>query len=46
MTAMTEQLENALLGVTPDALREDDWLRQETKQKVDAAIKALPSLDF
>jgi len=32
--------------VTPDALREDEWLRRETKRNVDAAIKALPSLDL
>jgi hypothetical protein len=31
-------------GITPEALREDDTLRLETKRKLDAAIKALPSL--
>lgn len=46
MAAIAASLENALLGVTPDALREDDYLRYETKQKVDAALKALPSLDL
>lgn len=46
MAAIATSLENALLGVTPDALREDDYLRYETKQKVDAALKALPSLDL
>jgi hypothetical protein len=46
MTAAAQKLESVLLGVTPDALREDDWLRQETKQKVDEVIRNLPSLDF
>lgn len=46
MTAMADQLEEALLGVTPDALREDDYFRAETKRAVDAAIAALPSLDM
>ena len=30
------QLADALTGITPDALREDDYLRAETKRKVDA----------
>jgi len=46
MTAAAEKLESTLLGVTPDALREDDWLRGETKRKVDEVISALPSLDL
>jgi hypothetical protein len=46
MTAAAHRLESVLLGVTPDALREDDWLRQETKQKVDEVIRNLPSLDI
>jgi len=46
MTAMADQLEEALVGVTPDALREDDHFRAETKRAVDAAIAALPSLDM
>lgn len=46
MTAAAQKLENVLLGVTPDALREDDYLRHETKQKVDEVIKSLPSLDI
>jgi hypothetical protein len=33
------KIENALLGVTPDALREDDDFRLDTKQKVDALLK-------
>ena len=46
MTAMADQLEEALVGVTPDALREDDYFRAETKQAVDKAIANLPSLDI
>lgn len=46
MAAMADNLEDALSGVTPDALREDDTFRAETKAAVDAAIKALPSLDL
>lgn len=46
MAAMADNLEEAMRGVTPDALREDEWLRRETKRNVDAAIKALPSLDI
>jgi hypothetical protein len=33
------KIENALLGITPDALREDDELRLDTKSKVDALLK-------
>jgi hypothetical protein len=33
------KIQNALLGVTPDALREDDYLRLDTKQKVDDLLK-------
>lgn len=46
MTAMADKLEDALMGVTPDALRADAYLRAETKRTVDEAIKALPSLDI
>lgn len=46
MAAIATSLENALLGVTPDALRADDYLRYETKQQIDQALKALPSLDL
>jgi hypothetical protein len=46
MTAMADKLDDALRGVTPDALREDAYLRAETKRTVDEAIKALPSLDI
>lgn len=46
MTAMKDRLEDAMRGVTPDALREDSYLRQKTKQEVDAVLKSLPSLDI
>ena len=46
MSAMADQLESALSGVTPDGLRADNHLRIETKRKVDAAIAALPSLNI
>ena len=46
MSAMRLQLEDALRGVTPDALRDDAFLRAETKRAVDNAIKSLPSLDI
>jgi hypothetical protein len=44
MTQLKEDLTRAMNGITPEALREDDTLRLETKRKLDAAIKALPSL--
>jgi|TARA_R110002167_G_scaffold841_5_gene3628 hypothetical protein len=44
MSAMAMQLEDALRGVTPDGLRENESLRVETKRIVDNAIKSLPSL--
>jgi hypothetical protein len=46
MAAMADSLEEAMSGVTPDALRDDDTFRAETKAAVDAAIKSLPSLDI
>lgn len=46
MAAMADRLEESMRGVTPEALREDEYLRVETKRAVDAAIKALPSLDI
>lgn len=46
MSAMRLNLEDALRGVTPDALREDAFLRAETKRAVDSALKSLPSLDI
>ena len=46
MSAMADRLEEAMSGVTPDALREDDYFRAETKAAVDKAIAKLPSLDI
>lgn len=39
------KLQQVMDGITPDALREDDYLRRETKKKVDEVIASLPSLD-
>ena len=46
MSALRLKLDDALRGITPDALREDGYLRAETKRAVDDVIKALPSLDM
>lgn len=46
MSAMKSRLEDTLRGVTPDALREDGYLRAETKRAVDDIIKSLPTLDL
>jgi hypothetical protein len=46
MQLQQRRLKNALQGITPEALREDGYLRRETKRAVDEAIKALPSLDM
>jgi hypothetical protein len=46
MAALAMKLDDALRGVTPDALREDGYLRAETKKAVDDAIKSLPSIDM
>jgi len=46
MSALAMKLDDALRGVTPDALREDGYLRAETKKAVDDAIKSLPSIDL
>lgn len=46
MTAMADKLENALLGVSADSLREDGYFRDETKKSIDDILKQLPSLDF
>ena len=46
MKSMKVRLDKALRGITPDALREDNDLRSETKRAVDEAIKSLPSLDI
>lgn len=46
MQLQCRRLKLAMQGVSPEALREDEGLRRSTKQSVDEAIKALPSLDF
>ena len=46
MSAMRMKLDDALRGVTPEALREDGYLRAETKTAVDNVIKSLPSIDM
>ena len=46
MSALANQLDETLRGVTPDALREDAYLRAETKRTVDQVIQSLPSLDI
>jgi hypothetical protein len=46
MAAMASRLDEALRGVTPEALREDNYLRAQTKRTVDSVIKSLPSLDI
>ena len=45
MTALKMKLDEALRGITPEALREDEYLRAETKRTVDDVIKSLLSLD-
>ena len=44
MSEMARKLDDALRGVTPDGLRNNESFRAETKQAVDDAIKSLPSL--
>lgn len=44
MSAMALKLDDALRGVTPDGLRNNETFRVETKRAVDDAIKSLPSL--
>lgn len=46
MEAMRQRLESTLRGVTPEGLRDDKYLRAETKGKVDDILKSLPSLDM
>ena len=45
MSAMALKLDDALRGVTPDGLRNNETFRAETKRVVDDVIKSLPSLD-
>jgi len=44
MTEAKRRLEDALRGVTPDALREDAYLRAQTKREVDAVKKIIDNL--
>ena len=46
MQLMQRRLSQAFKGVTLDAVKDDAYLRRETKQAIDAAIKNLPSLDL
>lgn len=46
MQLMQRKLQQAFRGVTVEAVKEDAYLRRETKQAIDAAIAALPSLDM
>jgi hypothetical protein len=46
MEAMRLKLDSTLRGVTPEGLRDDEFLRAETKSKVDDILKSLPSLDM
>ena len=46
MEAMRLKLDSALRGITPEGLRDDEFLRAETKSKVDDILKSLPSLDM
>jgi len=49
MAAAQRDLDEAMRGITPDALREDPYLRAQTKRQVDAVRKTidnLPSLGF
>ena len=40
------ELRDALMGVTPDTLRNSETQRVNTKEKVDRIIASLPSLDM
>lgn len=46
MSAVRQQLLQTFDGVTAEALREDEYLRRETKTNVDAIIAQLPSIDM
>ncbi len=46
MQLMQKRLKLAFRGVTVENVKDDANLRRETKQAIDAAIKALPSLDM
>jgi len=44
--AMRQRLDTALYGLTADAVKRDDTLRDTAREKVKDAIANLPSLDF
>jgi hypothetical protein len=46
MQLMQRKLAMAFRGVTVESVKDDNYLRRETKRAVDEAIKSLPSLDF
>lgn len=46
MQLTQRKLAQAFRGVTVEAVKDDAYLRRETKKSIDDAIKALPSLDF
>lgn len=46
MQLMQRKLAQAFRGVTVESVKEDAYLRRETKKSIDEAIKSLPSLDF
>ena len=46
MEAMRQRLDTALYGLTADAVKRDDKLRDNAREQVKDAIANLPSLDF
>lgn len=46
MQLMQRKLAMAFRGVTVDAVKDDNYLRRETKRSIDEVIKSLPSLDM
>jgi len=46
LRTLTRQLMDTFQGISPDALREDGVLRQNTKQSVDDAINSIKSLGW
>jgi hypothetical protein len=46
MQLQQRRLKQAMQGVTREALRDDEYLRRETKKAVDAVLASLPSLDL
>jgi hypothetical protein len=46
LKTLSRQLSDIFQGVSPDALREDDVLRHNTKQGVDDAINSIKSLGW